>query len=368
MRRNREMRVKVIAGSVAIAILVSSCSTWLGRARFQADEDLPDADDDHMTMRVAYRPAPLPVYYRIAQVAYGPHTSFAVCADASCPKVTPKTLMPSDTDGPNNTAAVVAPVPIDPPDRAALSGQDAWRSRPVATNGVATIYVPPAGDVQGIELPTPPLPRTQMENPPATHQAIEQATLPPNSATQMPVETGAVGQLASTPPELGQPVTESRLGEASAPKQIFPAEPNKQTAASAVPSPAPAIERTERRTISFVARSLDLDDSGRAELTRLLPLAKDARRIVITGHSAIDRQSALARALVVRDWLVAQAPETGDTIAINAAETRRYRRVDIRFTLSDADTPSSAAAQQLRQPSAQTMVSAGAAFTREGAQ
>lgn len=149
----------------------------------------------------------------------------------------------------------------------------------------------------------------------------------------------------SVPPEDGRTAALTQHGQTEEPA----ASPREQ--ASPPPSSEPE-SREERVTVNFVFGRATLTDDGRQTLRRAIPLARSADRIVINGRTdsvgpdAVNQQLAFARALAVRDFIRAQAPDLPHDIGIHArgnccfvadnatAEGRqKNRRVEVVFNL-----------------------------------
>jgi outer membrane protein OmpA-like peptidoglycan-associated protein len=215
---------------------------------------------------------------KVAQTDYGHYARFETCVGASCALPTPKTLAYE------SISALAAPVLTAPVSHA-----------PVATANAIPSALPSAA------APTP------SSEPRAQDFRVTLAIPAGFSGTQ------AMSQNAPSPaPRFSQPAS--------------PVPPSTQVAAAppALSSAQAADDDEQRVTINFAFSGTELTPAAKATILKAIPAVRSSRRVIIAGRTDsvgdtnVNQAIALRRAISVRDYIKAVAPDAADAIGIDA--------------------------------------------------
>ncbi len=169
--------------------------------------------------------------------------------------------------------------------------------------------------------PAPPPPAAAAANPTPTPAA---RTAPPVIAAR-PAPTSAP---APAPPPAAAPARQPAAERAPA-----PAVPGQAVAVTTAPSAGPAFKGSTAASIPFTAQSADLSDVAKSELDRVAKniTDKSLRQVELRAYASGDapesRKIALARALVVRSYLIDRGVKT--RIEVGGFAGADGERVDI---------------------------------------
>jgi len=219
-----------------------------------------------------------------------------------------------------------------------------------AYNPGAYLPAPPPGPIESRMVAIPELgnapSRRESYTPVPTYTPPPPPVAPPVAArpeptpTPMPVAVRVVPPPAATPAPVAAPVVATPAPTVAAPAPA-PPPPARATAAAAPPlPPEPAVQPprgTVAATIAFTGQSAELNDAARTDLDRLAKNLGDRslRQIEIRAYAGgadpDSRKISLARALVVRSYLIDKGVKTRIEVGAYGGDSRggSSDRVDI---------------------------------------